>query len=525
LRVECEFHSDRNIARYCTCIRGRDSELWHCGGVGTKVRCEEVHVCLELQRGESRDRSEGDIGLDVCGLGSSVVDWLGDAIWSFLCLLDGGACHLCGGSGWLDKCSHNHAIRRWIREGEFDKTTGDFVLPVECCTRVVPVRLTSAEGVVGIVDRVEVVDEFGSEDTRGASADKCGFAVDEFLEHSFGEGVCTSVGAESAGDSGWLPSRNASFLVRLSDCSLRLGLSCWLSLGCSFVRHFTGTDLNILLKMSKSRGYVFTLNNYTNEEYESLRDWKQVHYLIAGKEVGEQGTPHIQGYVLWDNARHFTAMQKLLPRAHWEKAKASALANYNYSTKEGGEFLEIGDRPSQGARTDLAEVRDRIEGGLRVDALAMENPVLVHQYGRTLDRIEDIVMRRVFRTEMTEAVWIWGPTNTGKSHAAFEGFTPETHYLWPNDGKWWDGYRQQETVIFNDFRGEIPYNVMLQIVDKWPFQVPRRGREPMPFTSKRVIVTSSLSPMDVYHNRAAEDLLAQLLRRFDVQKLARDFGT
>jgi len=151
--------------------------------------------------------------------------------------------------------------------------------------------------------------------------------------------------------------------------------------------------------------------------------------------------------------------------------------------------------------------------------------MIVHQYGRTLDRIEDISMRKIHRTEMTEAVWLWGPTNVGKSHKAFEGYTPETHYLWPNDGRWWDGYRQQNTVIFNDFRGEIPYNVMLQIVDKWPFQVPRRGREPMPFTSKRVIITSSLSPMAVYHNREAEDSLAQLLRRMTVHKMEDSFGT
>ena len=140
----------------------------------------------------------------------------------------------------------------------------------------------------------------------------------------------------------------------------------------------------------------------------------------------------------------------------------------------------------------------------------------VHQYGRTLDRLEDIRMRSVARTEMTKGVWLWGPTGTGKSHRAanMEG----TQYWWTNDNGWWDGYKQQDVVILNDFRGNIAYGEMLQMVDKWPYAVRRRGREPMPFTSKMVVVTSSLHPKDVYKNLSAEDKLAQLERRFDIIK-------
>jgi len=127
---------------------------------------------------------------------------------------------------------------------------------------------------------------------------------------------------------------------------------------------------------------------------------------------------------------------------------------------------------------------------------------------------------------MTKGIWIYGPTGRGKSHEAFQGFSPSTHYLYTDDGGWWDGYVGQETVIINDFRGKIPYDYMLQLIDKWPFNVRRRNREPFPFTSKRVIITSSLSPEDVYHNREENDKIEQLLRRLEVRRMgpAEDFS-
>jgi len=124
---------------------------------------------------------------------------------------------------------------------------------------------------------------------------------------------------------------------------------------------------------------------------------------------------------------------------------------------------------------------------------------------------------------MTEGFWYYGPTGVGKSHTVYDGFTPKTHYVWKNDNGWQDGYAGQETVIINDFRGEgLPYNELLQLVDKWPYTLRRRGREPVPFLAKRVLITSSLHPRDVYNRRAIEDNLLQLTRRFTITEILPD---
>lgn len=270
------------------------------------------------------------------------------------------------------------------------------------------------------------------------------------------------------------------------------------------------------------RNWCFTYNNYPinlgikNMTEEACKAFfGAFKYLVIGFETGENGTPHWQGYIDFTNARTLGGLKRIDKNIHWEPRKGTWDQAVEYCMKD-GEYVEYGTPNEQGKRTDLVTIKDEILNGLRVDTITIENPVTYHQYGRTLNRIEDIAMRRKFRTEMTEGLWFWGRTGVGKSHIAFEGYTPETHYLYPNDNGWWDGYTQQETVIMNDFRGDIPYNELLQLIDKWPMHVRRRNREPMPFTSKKIIITSSIPPEEVYVKRNGRDLIAQLLRRLVV---------
>lgn len=269
-----------------------------------------------------------------------------------------------------------------------------------------------------------------------------------------------------------------------------------------------------------SRNWCFTLNNYTDDDENIIGGWL-CKYLIYGKEVGQNGTPHLQGYVEMGKPTRLSGMKKMHPRMHFEKRMGTQEQAITYCKKD-NMFVEIGQPGRQGERTDLNEMRDRIMGGERIEDIMMENPMMHHMYGRTLSRIEDIRMRRLYRTEMTTCEWLHGPTGVGKSHRAFANFSPETHYVWKNDNGWQDAYMQQEIVIINDFRGEIPYNELLQMIDKWPYEVRRRGREPMPFMSKHIIITSSLTPDQVYRQQLhKEDSINQLLRRIVVTEVLR----
>lgn len=262
-----------------------------------------------------------------------------------------------------------------------------------------------------------------------------------------------------------------------------------------------------------------------NYDYAALIERGQIKYCYIG---GLELTPktnkehkHVLMYSHNSKERNIKSFNWLAKHINadtrpWVKdAKGSELEIESYSTKDDPGYA-VGDKPTQGMRSDLNLIKDAILKGKTVDEITIESPNIFHQYGRTLSKIEDIALRKKFRTEMTTCTWIHGSTGVGKSHEVFQDYHPDTHYLYPRDNGWWDGYKGQETVIINEFRGEIQYSELLDLIDKWPKTVRRRGREPVPFLAKHIWITSSLPPEEVYFNLAEKDSLEQLKRRCNV---------
>lgn len=244
-------------------------------------------------------------------------------------------------------------------------------------------------------------------------------------------------------------------------------------------------------------------------------DPTRMKYLAYGYEpCPTTGRMHYQTFICMINPTTARAMSKRF--GCWsEQMYGSLLDNDNYCSKK-DTLTEFGTVPEQGKRNDLIVLRDQItHGAITAESVAIDNPIFYHQYGRTLHKIEDITRRKLKRTWMTEGIWFWGPTGTGKTHKAYEyvNFDFDKVYNWVNDNGWWDTYEGQEVVLINDFRGSIPYGELLNLIDKWPYSVRRRCREPTPFLAKTVIITSPMSPEDVYHNLQARDGIEQLLRR------------
>lgn len=88
--------------------------------------------------------------------------------------------------------------------------------------------------------------------------------------------------------------------------------------------------------VDKARQWCFTLNNYSDTEYTSILDFcnKSGKTYIIGKEIGESGTPHLQGYISSKNAIRFTTLKKVCTRLHIEKAKGTLEQNRVYCSKD-----------------------------------------------------------------------------------------------------------------------------------------------------------------------------------------------
>jgi len=92
-------------------------------------------------------------------------------------------------------------------------------------------------------------------------------------------------------------------------------------------------------QLPKAKRWCFTLNNPTADD-DKCEDWDPLtKYMIVGQEVGEEGTPHWQGYVEFLKEKRLTALKALIPRAHWEKCKGTPWQNFQYCSKD-GQFKE-----------------------------------------------------------------------------------------------------------------------------------------------------------------------------------------
>lgn len=102
-----------------------------------------------------------------------------------------------------------------------------------------------------------------------------------------------------------------------------------------------------------SRNWVFTLNNFTLEQEKILQDFGYFSYIIYGHEIGEKGTPHLQGYFqLVKKLRMQTLKNKLgIAEIHLEAAKGSPEDNINYCKKESTNVYIRGEMKKQGSRT------------------------------------------------------------------------------------------------------------------------------------------------------------------------------
>jgi len=109
-----------------------------------------------------------------------------------------------------------------------------------------------------------------------------------------------------------------------------------------------------------------------------------------------------------------------------------------------------------------------------------------------------------------------GPTRTGKTRAAYEMF-PDL-YETPISGKgdiWFDGYQGEETVLFDEFRGALPLDALLKILDPhYVRKVPIKGSFTW-FNPKRIIVTSNFHPKTWYDYTNREEHQLALRSRFN----------
>lgn len=245
--------------------------------------------------------------------------------------------------------------------------------------------------------------------------------------------------------------------------------------------------------MARSRGFVFTLNNYSSQHESTLQAF-DCTYLVYGREVAPKtGTPHLQGYMYMPLQLSLSALKKRIgiDSIHLECAVASALANAKYCTKEGKAF-EKGTQPTHNAKVAITEFEQ------------------CKSFGQ-IQFVKFNKCREVLpRSSKTRVVWIYGDPGSGKSHLAWTKY-PKAYPKNPKT-KWWNNYYGQKTVIIDDYRlnDHLDLQTLLNLFDQYPMEVENKGGD-VQFNSRRLVVTCPYPPWEFFSELDG----IQILRRID----------
>jgi len=274
--------------------------------------------------------------------------------------------------------------------------------------------------------------------------------------------------------------------------------------------------------MSRSRNYVFTLNNYTEQELFAIRS--TVHggrakYIAFQGEIGGGGTKHLQGLAIFRDAVTIRAAGQRLgtARFHWECMRGTFEQALAYTRKPDTAdpdlpWEEHGDKPAvgQGTRSDWEAIRDKLKDGGTLHDVAEEFPGHLIRCGRGIETLQSLYRRPRDPSQPPTVLWFWGPTGTGKSRAAHDSY-PDAYVKMPAN-KWWDGYEQQPAVIIDDYRRDFStFAELLRLLDRYPHRVEKKGAS-IQFNSSTIIITTPKPPEETWAGRTEEDL-AQLMRR------------
>lgn len=256
---------------------------------------------------------------------------------------------------------------------------------------------------------------------------------------------------------------------------------------------------------SRVRKWVFTLNNYEpadTDDFKALDD--QVTFAIMGyEEAPVTGTPHLQGYIHYKEAKHFSTVRKLFnARGHWETAKGSDYQNYEYCSKA-GEFITLGKipcKPSKTERKERKQKQDEIFEETKMLALEGElRLVNAEHYVKHYANLKQIVQdnpRPVNDSNKLENIWLYGPPGVGKSKLA-RFITANAAYD-KMCNKWWDGYTNEEDCIIDDFDKNhcVLGHHLKRWADWYPFRGEMKGGSSL-FRPRRIIVTSNYAPSEI----------------------------
>ncbi len=169
----------------------------------------------------------------------------------------------------------------------------------------------------------------------------------------------------------------------------------------------------------------------------------------------------------------------------------------------------FGNPKKQGKRTDLITIRELVKKGVRLTDIVDSLEVINYQVLKGAQLLKS--MYSVKRTDKPVVIWLYGSTGIGKTRFVYDKYTD---IYSSGNGKWFDGYEQNNVILIDDYRCDyMKFHTLLKFIDRYPFTRELKGSTTQ-INSKYIIFTSPQNPLDMWNHRNDEDI-KQLIRRID----------
>ncbi len=252
-----------------------------------------------------------------------------------------------------------------------------------------------------------------------------------------------------------------------------------------------------------------------------------VRYAVYQRELcPTSGRLHYQGYIEFGSPVRITgAVHTAGTGAHCERRLGTRDQAREYCMQASKrlaatEPTEVGEWQSggQGRRTDIADALNIVRSNptpAGVEALYDNHGPIMVKYARGMANAVTHYQSRIPRTDPPSVFVHYGPTGTGKTYTVYDRHGMSDVWRAPvstTSTMWFDGYMGQKVALFDDFDGIHPnITVMLQVLDRYPVQVPVKGSHAF-FNPTTIYITTNI-PFDEWYPDAKDAHRLALKRR------------
>ncbi|MFR1436468.1 MAG: hypothetical protein ACLSS9_14860 [Acutalibacteraceae bacterium] len=247
--------------------------------------------------------------------------------------------------------------------------------------------------------------------------------------------------------------------------------------------------------------------------------------------ISANGLPHCHSVLEDTKTMRFSAVKKVYPSIHIQPTKGSKEQAEDYINKR-GKWQEKGEqvlyvarrgeiKGAQGQRLDLEIIEDLIQQGMKPnDILALS--LSYRRYEKMIrDAYYEKRYRETPRQREVKRFWHVGKPGTGKSYIQIllaEQYGDDEVYVVTDYDHPFDKYNGERFVVFDEFRGQIKFSVLMNLLDNYRVQLPCRYSNSYALWDE-VHVCCVLPPEVVYEKMVSEnqhlDTYGQLMRRLD----------